>query len=160
MQWCEHFNVSRVFSAYLESCKHYGTLVRWSVGRLTVTYIIWCVKSWIWLKLKVKLGNLKCMGIMQDNHPYILSTTVLSDMEKFRVQTPKWARQLKSIYSIRNWGVIPHNADKKTIEWHEVVDSTNQYQVFQGSKTFIHATHDMISIPVRRKYSVLTHCCT
>ena len=39
---------------------------------------VWCVKSWIWLKLKVKHET---MGIIQDNlcHPYILTTTVLSD---------------------------------------------------------------------------------
>ena len=31
----KHFNISRVFNAYLESRKHYGMLVRGSVDRFT-----------------------------------------------------------------------------------------------------------------------------
>ena len=47
------------------------------LGYMLFVMILMCQK----LDQKVKHENLKCMGIMQDNlcHPYILSTTVLSD---------------------------------------------------------------------------------
>ena len=72
-------------------CVDLGSLASWTEpsGTERHCYIagdyITCVKSWTWLKLKVKHGNLKCMGIMQDNlrHPYILSTTLLSNQERY-----------------------------------------------------------------------------
>ena len=69
------------------------------------------------MKLKVKHENLKCMGIMQDNlcHPYILSTTVLSDNEASVATNPLGIAILLYRCGSRRARVTDRQTDRQTL---------------------------------------------